>query len=192
MVVVAVAASLACLHRQHVHLRQRVGDAEVLLEEIEDLLADLEGEVPLALLPVRGVHAAGDARLRHSLDKVHVTDNKRAEVRRHDAALVEGDGLPAGEFLARRGGRHRHVGHRRHRLRDGEREGEGSLERGLVPAGEGAPGVRCLELSRCHLLLLAALRARKHKSNLSETSLQRIRSGFCIKNEELCIKHDEL
>ncbi len=131
---------------QHVELLVRVGDAEVLLESLEELRCHpcrpgrLEAPPPRGddpdrdVLPSRGP-GLGD------LERPHP---ERHEVRGQGTGLPEADVLQA---LPRWGlAHHRGVGHGHQPDRDAEGDLPGDLGRGVVHAGECAAGVGLLEL----------------------------------------------
>lgn len=129
---------------RHVHLGERVRLVEVLGEEGEGLAGDVEGEAAL-LLEARGrPDAHGDALGGLGLDDVELADAEGDEVGGHDRGRLEADVLPAVEAGGRGLLGRRHVGQGDAVDRGTQRDVEAGLERGLVPAGERAAGVRRL------------------------------------------------
>ena len=129
-----------------VDLLLRIRDPVVLGEEPERERARLDGEVHQVTLAGDVRHPQGNAVHVHRIGQLERTNHPRDEVRRRGDRVVEPDGrLPIGRGLPANLRRIRHCDEA---LLDDQRDREHGLQVGLVPAGEGPPGVGRLEVRR--------------------------------------------
>ena len=133
-------------HGDVVHLRQGIRDAEVVVHVAERGDAVLQREPAQLLLTARRPDPHERAVVRVALDARHVAHDEREQVGGHRGRTFERDGLASAR--GRPGGSDGHVGDGLQLLRHDQRDVERCLHLGFVPAGECAPGVRCLELRR--------------------------------------------
>ena len=138
---------------QQVHLRQRIGDVKVFVEERQRPRGHVQREPPLLPPTHRRVDPHRHAFFSLRLDVVELADDERQQIGGHHRGLGEPHGLETavpGLDRARRHVRNRHPVQRHH-----QRHREHGLLRRLVPARERAPGVRGLELGDRHDPLFA-------------------------------------
>ena len=133
-------------HRDVIHLRQRIRDAEVVVHVAERGDAVLQREAAQLLLTARRPDAHERAVGGVPLNACHVAHDEREQVGRHRGRPIERDGLAS--VRRRFTGSDGHVGDRLQLLQHDERDIERRLHRGFVPAGERAAGVSRLELRR--------------------------------------------
>ena len=132
---------------------KRVRDAEVAVEVVKQLDAEVERELPLTLLPRSRPHADQGPAGRPLLDGPEIAYDERQQIGRHHRRVAERDApQPAGQVRLRYGER---VRDGREVRRHDEGEPELRLQRGLVPAWESPAGVRGLELRRGQMALRA-------------------------------------
>ena len=139
----------------HVVLGEGVGAVEELAVEGEGPDPALHGELALLLLAHGRVHPHLDPLLRLSLHIVELSHHDGHEVGRHHGRPRETDHLASLVLGVGDTVRLRHVGEDDPVLGAADHQVEGRLDGRLVPAGEGLPCVRRLELCDGGVALLA-------------------------------------
>jgi len=146
---------------QQIDLGKRVVDLEDFGEVVDNLVAVVQSKATLLLQTTGSVNPDGNVlsvvlALGESLDVLKVTDSPRQQVGRHDRRSLEDDSMEAVPLA----GLDLLLGH----VAEGdlvlghfELDIEGSLQVGLVEAGEGAAGVAGLELGAEHVVELVIL-----------------------------------
>ena len=149
------------MNGQKIDLGKRVVNLEDLGEVVDNLVAVVQSKTTLLLQAARSVDPDRNVlavvlALGESLDVLKVTDSPRQKVGRHDRRSLEYDSVEA-DPLAGLDLLLGHVAERDLVLGHFQLNIEGSLEVGLVEAGESAAGVAGLELGAEHVVELVVL-----------------------------------
>jgi hypothetical protein len=149
------------MNGQQINLGKRVIDLEDLGEVVDNLVAVVQGKMTLLLQTAGSVNPDGNVlavvlALGESLDVLKVTNSPRQEVGRHDGRSLKDDGVEAVP-LAGLDLLLGHVAECDLILGYFKLDIEGSLQVGLVEAGESAAGVAGLELGAEHVVELVVL-----------------------------------
>ena len=134
-----------------VHLFERVGDAEVVIEVTQQVYRYVEREPSLLFLAARRINPHDGAVVRRPLDAAELADDEGKQIRRHDGRLAELQPLESRFDLTL--SNDAHVRYRDEFRGNEERDLERRLDGWLVPAGERPSRVGRLQLRRGKILL---------------------------------------
>mmetsp|Transcript_91505 Transcript_91505/g.296184 ORF Transcript_91505/g.296184 Transcript_91505/m.296184 type:complete len:261 (-) Transcript_91505:323-1105(-) len=135
---------------QHVQLRERICDLEILRVEVQHPDGHVQRKAPALGLAGHGEHPHQDAILGDALDGIKSAHGQSQQVGRHHRRLQEGSSA----LVAHKGFRGgRHVGDGRQPFRNGHRQHEGRLRARLVPTGQHTPRIDRLQLCDGHRFL---------------------------------------